>query len=348
MLELAYPSFHRQSNRRLFVFFHQLRNFLVDEHGNASRLLVWILGFFAFLNVYSMQALVPLVMHDFNASPAQAGATVGATVLAVALVSPFIGMLSDAYGRKVIIGTSLLLLTLPTALISLADSLGTILLMRFMQGLAIPGIAVVLIAYIAEEFRVIGAARMTAAYVGGTVMGGFSGRFITGHVGHLIGWRGAFVTLALMNPDAAPAPFPPAPVGGQRCRLLRTVLAGRYLYLRQSASCPAAVQPHYGRAGQCLLCLFGRRSRYTADRAARGPPWISEIPDVRPAHVNNRLAANAPALATGRHSRLDHLLLRCLHLPVGHHQLHWRLRQRRPFAGHRAVLHELLRWRGGW
>ena len=199
MLELAYPSFHRQSNRRLFVFFHQLRNFLVDEHGNASRLLVWILGFFAFLNVYSMQALVPLVMHDFNASPAQAGATVGATVLAVALVSPFIGMLSDAYGRKVIIGTSLLLLTLPTALISLADSLGTILLMRFMQGLAIPGIAVVLIAYIAEEFRVIGAARMTAAYVGGTVMGGFSGRFITGHVGHLIGWRGAFVTLALMN-----------------------------------------------------------------------------------------------------------------------------------------------------
>lgn len=30
-------------------------------------------------------------------------------------------------------------------------------------------------------------------------MGGFCGRFITGHAGHLLGWRGAFVTLAIIN-----------------------------------------------------------------------------------------------------------------------------------------------------
>jgi predicted MFS family arabinose efflux permease len=30
-------------------------------------------------------------------------------------------------------------------------------------------------------------------------MGGFSGRFITGHAGHVFGWRGAFLTLAVMN-----------------------------------------------------------------------------------------------------------------------------------------------------
>lgn len=177
----------------------RLLRHLLDETGKASRSLVWVLGFFAFLNVYSMQALLPLVMQEFNASPVQAGATVGATVLAVALISPFIGMLSDALGRKVFLCSSLLLLTIPTALIATADSLGMILIMRFLQGLAIPGIAVVLIAYIAEEFRDFGVARMTAAYVGGTVMGGFSGRFITGHVGHLLGWRGAFVTLAILN-----------------------------------------------------------------------------------------------------------------------------------------------------
>lgn len=161
--------------------------------------MVWILGFFAFLNVYSMQALLPMVMRDFNATPVEAGATVGATVLGVALVSPFIGMLSDALGRKLILCASLAALTVPTALIALADSLGFILAMRFVQGLSIPGIAVVLIAYIAEEFRLTGVARMTAAYVAGTVMGGFSGRFITGHVGHLLGWRGAYMVLALLN-----------------------------------------------------------------------------------------------------------------------------------------------------
>jgi len=165
----------------------------------ASRLIVWLIGFFAFLNVYSMQAVLPMVMQDFHASPVQAGLTVGATVLAVALVSPFMGMLSDAFGRKVIICASLFALTLPTALIPVAGSLNALIFLRFLQGLAVPGIVVVLIAYLSEEFHSGGVARMTATYVGGTVMGGFCGRFITGHAGHLLGWRGAFVTLAIMN-----------------------------------------------------------------------------------------------------------------------------------------------------
>ncbi|HEY5582821.1 MAG TPA: MFS transporter [Rhodoferax sp.] len=165
----------------------------------ASRLIIWLIGFFAFLNVYSMQAVLPMVMQDFHASPVQAGLTVGATVLAVALVSPFMGMLSDAFGRKVIICASLFALTLPTALIPVAGSLNALIFLRFLQGLAIPGIVVVLIAYLSEEFHSGGVARMTTTYVGGTVMGGFCGRFITGHAGHLLGWRGAFVTLAIMN-----------------------------------------------------------------------------------------------------------------------------------------------------
>lgn len=167
--------------------------------GLASRPLIWLLGFFAFLNVYSMQAVLPLVMAEFHASPVAAGATVGATVLAIALVSPFMGMWSDAVGRKSVLCWSLFALTVPTALIPAATSLDQVLVLRFVQGLAVPGIVVVLMAYIAEEFRDGGVARMTAAYVGGTVMGGFSGRFITGHAGDLFGWRGAFIALALMN-----------------------------------------------------------------------------------------------------------------------------------------------------
>jgi predicted MFS family arabinose efflux permease len=169
------------------------------EGRRASRPLVWVIGFFAFLNVYSMQAVLPTVMRDFGATPLQAGATVGATVLAIALVSPFMGMLSDALGRKRILCSALFALCLPTALIALAPSLQAIVALRFLQGLAVPGIVVVLIAYLSEEFRDSGVARMTSTYVGGTVMGGFCGRFITGHVGELLGWRAAFVVLAALN-----------------------------------------------------------------------------------------------------------------------------------------------------
>jgi YNFM family putative membrane transporter len=103
----------------------------------------------------------------------------------------------------VILCASMFALTVPTALIPLADSLASVVALRFLQGLAVPGIVVVLIAYISEEFRAGGVARMTTTYVGGTVMGGFFGRFLTGHIGELLGWRGAFVTLALLNVTGA-------------------------------------------------------------------------------------------------------------------------------------------------
>jgi predicted MFS family arabinose efflux permease len=176
-----------------------LRLLLPADGQPASRPLVWVIGFFAFLNVYSMQAVLPLVMREFDATPLQAGATVGATVLAIALVSPFMGMLSDALGRKRMVCTSLFALTLPTALIALAPDLHAIVVLRFLQGLAVPGIVVVLIAYLSEEFSQGGVARMTSSYVGGTVMGGFCGRFITGHLSDLAGWRWAFVVLAALN-----------------------------------------------------------------------------------------------------------------------------------------------------
>jgi len=178
---------------------NHFRFVLPDRHGQASKAIVWLIGFFAFLNVYSMQAVLPLVMQDFHASPLQAGATVGATVLAVALVSPFMGMLSDALGRKVVLCVSLFGLTLPTALIPAAASLDLVVVLRFFQGLFIPGIVVSFMAYIAEEFSFDAVARITGIYVGGTVMGGFSGRFITGHASHLLGWRGAFLSLAALN-----------------------------------------------------------------------------------------------------------------------------------------------------
>ena len=178
----------------------KIRLFFLGNGTQASQPIVWVIGFFAFLNVYSIQAVLPIVMDDFHASALQAGMTVGATVLAIGLVSPIMGMLSDAFGRRGLLCLSMFAMTLPTALIPLSHSLNALIALRFIQGLAVPGIVVVLIAYIAEEFRDSGGvARMTATYVGGTVMGGFSGRFITGHLGDLLGWRGAFVTLAIMN-----------------------------------------------------------------------------------------------------------------------------------------------------
>lgn len=162
-------------------------------------LAIALTGVFAFLQVYSIQAILPVLMHDLHASEVQAGLAVGATVLGVALMSPFMGMLSDALGRKVFIVGSLLFLSVPTALLAGVQSIEAMMVYRFLQGLAVPGITVVLIAYVGEEFGGRVTARLMSLYVSGTVLGGFSGRFMLGHLNEWIGWRSAFYVMAALS-----------------------------------------------------------------------------------------------------------------------------------------------------
>lgn len=162
----------------------------------SEKFTIAMIGFFAFLQVYSVQAILPVLMTDLKATEVQAGMAVGATVLAIALISPFMGMVSDAVGRKPFIVSSLLMLALPTALIGMASSIHEVIFWRFLQGISVPGITVVLIAYISEEYS----SRLTtmmSLYVSGTVLGGFSGRFFAGHLEDFIGWRYGYVVMAI-------------------------------------------------------------------------------------------------------------------------------------------------------
>ena len=155
-----------------------------------------IVGMFAFLQVYSIQSILPVLMQDFSASEVQVGMAVGATVMAVALMSPFLGMLSDAIGRKSIIVGALLFLAVPTALIAGSNDIHTLTVWRFLQGLSVPGITVVTIAYLGEEFKGSAIAELMAYYVSGSVLGGFLGRFLLGHLHEWMGWRSGYYVMA--------------------------------------------------------------------------------------------------------------------------------------------------------
>ena len=163
------------------------------------KLTIGLIGMFAFLQVYSIQAVLPVLMADLSATEVQVGMVVGATVMAIAIMSPFLGMLSDALGRKSFIVGALLFLAIPTALIAQSPSIGWLGLFRFMQGLSVPGITVVTIAYIGEEFKGRALTELMSFYVSGNVLGGFLGRFLLGHLHELIGWRLGYYLMAVLT-----------------------------------------------------------------------------------------------------------------------------------------------------
>lgn len=166
-------------------------------------LVLALIGTLVFLNVYAPQALLPLLARDFGSTPVQVGSVVGATTLAIALISPLSGMLADAAGRKRVVVAAFVLLTLPALLATQAMTLGQLNVARFVQGLIIPLVMVSCTAYAAEEYRGAGIGRAITAYVTGTVLGGFAGRFLSGIIVEYSAggsdWRRCFWMLAATN-----------------------------------------------------------------------------------------------------------------------------------------------------
>src|ERR1700691_1098306 len=156
-------------------------------------------GMCTFLNVYSTQPLLPLLRQTFRASELEVSFTVSATIFATALTAPIIGMIAERRGRKKIIVPSLFLLAIPTALAATSTSLHSLIFWRFAQGLFVPGVIAVMLAYVNEEWAGPGIGRAMSSYVAGTVVGGFLGRFLSGVIASHWHWRTTFVVLAVLD-----------------------------------------------------------------------------------------------------------------------------------------------------
>lgn len=164
---------------------------------------VILAGFTAFLDLYATQPLLPLLMRVFDASHFAVSLTVTAATVGVAISAPIVGRVADLAGRKRVIVWSSFIVAAATVLCATATSLQQFIAWRFIQGLVTPGIFAITIAYIHEEYPAWYAGRASAAYVSGTVTGGFCGRALVGLLSSSFSWETAFADLAVTNVLAA-------------------------------------------------------------------------------------------------------------------------------------------------
>src|SRR4029079_10437731 len=101
----------------------------------------------------------------------------------------------DVLGRKRVIVAAMFVLVIPTVMVGFAQSLSSVIFWRAVQGLVLPPVFAVTVAYIGDEWPPAGATRTAGIYSSASSIGGFSGRLIVGILADLVSWRAGFLAL---------------------------------------------------------------------------------------------------------------------------------------------------------
>jgi len=198
------------------------------------RLGLFAAGLATFALLYTPQPLLPMLAASFGATPAAASLAIsaGTGALAVAIIGA--SSLSEVFGRRRVMTISLLAAAALGLIAPVAPSLGALVALRVVQGLALAGVPATAMAYLAEEVDRSSLGRAMGLYIAGNAIGGLSGRVMAGVLAEHGGWRVALagvggcslacaIVFAVVLPPSAF--FTPAPL---RLRALAATL-GRHL-----------------------------------------------------------------------------------------------------------------------
>lgn len=158
---------------------------------------------FVFANMYSTQAILPVLSNAFHISAPTAGLSISVLVLAVAIGSLFYGPISDRIGRKPVMVCASLLVVIPTLLLGLSPNFATLVILRAVQGLLMPGLTSVAISYVNEEFSGKGRGLAMGIYVSGLTLGGLFARAGSAVLAGIFNWQVALLAFTLPTLVAA-------------------------------------------------------------------------------------------------------------------------------------------------
>src|SRR5690348_4316044 len=160
-------------------------------------------GVATFAQLYSPQAVLPLISADLGVGAASAALMISASTVGLAIgVIPW-STLADRIGRVKAISASVIGASTVGVLVPFAPTFQLLLAGRFVEGLIIGGVPAIAVAYLTEEVDPTHAARAAGTFVAGTTIGGLLGRLVSSPVAEIAGWRIGAFTVAVMCAVAA-------------------------------------------------------------------------------------------------------------------------------------------------
>ncbi|MGH6884340.1 MAG: MFS transporter, partial [Hypericibacter sp.] len=112
-------------------------------------LIIGLVAFLTVVDLFATQAILPTLTRVYGVSPAAMGLAVNASTIGMALAGLGIALVSRRIDRRRGILVSLMLLSIPTALLAVAPSLAVFTGLRILQGLCMASAFTLTLTYLA-------------------------------------------------------------------------------------------------------------------------------------------------------------------------------------------------------
>lgn len=164
-----------------------------------TNLALFAAGLATFALLYCVQPLLPAFSEHFRIDATTASLSLSLTTAFLAVSMLVAGPISEAWGRKPMMVASLLLSALLAAISALLPHWESFLVVRALMGVALSGLPAVAMAYVGEEMHPRSLNLAMGLYIGGTGLGGMSGRLLVGVITDFWGWRAALLAMAALG-----------------------------------------------------------------------------------------------------------------------------------------------------
>ena len=165
----------------------------------VPRVAIGVISFLTLVDLFAAQAILPSLAAAYRVSPAAMGFAVNASTMGMAAAGIVVALAGHRIDRRTGIISSLMLLSIPTALLALQPDLATFTVLRVVQGVFMSSAFTLTIAYLAETASGEAAAGALAAYVTGNVASNLIGRLVSAALADHFGLAANFLVLAALN-----------------------------------------------------------------------------------------------------------------------------------------------------
>lgn len=160
-------------------------------------------AFAVFASLYSVQPLLPILAAEFSLDAGTSSLALSVTTATLAVSLLFASLVADRIGRRTLMMSAIALTGFLGLLLPFAPNWLALLTIRTVMGITLSGLPAVAMVYLAEEMDPDALGFSMGLYIGGTAIGGMSGRLLAGVLADWIGWRPALLVLGIAIAMAA-------------------------------------------------------------------------------------------------------------------------------------------------